>query len=232
MKRVLVTLTVLLGLLLVADRVGAAVASRAVATQVTSASGSATAAEVEIGGFPFLTQALGGRYDEVVVVARDVPARDLTVARLEATLRDVEVPLSDAVSGSVEAVPVGGVDATALLAYAELARRAGDRQLTVAPAGGDRVRVTGSVRVLRQTVSATAVSRVELIDGELVVTAESFEVGNAAADAVLSRALGNRLDLRIPVTGLPYGLQVTGVDVRPEGVAVRAQAGATVLAPA
>ena len=229
MKRLVVTLVVLLALLLVADRAGAALASRAVATQVQTV-GAAAAADVEIGGFPFLTQAIAGRYDEVVVVARDVPARDLTVARLEATLRGVEVPLSQALSGSVQSVPVAGVDATALLAYDELARRAG-REVTVAPAG-DRVRVTGSVQVLGQTVSATALSRVEVVGGEVVVTAESFEVGNAAADEAVTRALGDRLDLRIPVAGLPYGLQVTGVDVQPEGVLVRAQAGATVLSPA
>lgn len=227
MKRLVVTLVVLLVLLLVADRVGAAVASRAVADQVQTA-GSATQAEVEIGGFPFLTQALGGRYDEVEVVARDVPAGDLTVSRLEATLRGVEVPLSEAISGSVRSVPVASVDARALLAYDELAGRSGDRRLALAPAG-DRVRVTGSVRVLGQTVSVTAVSRLEVTEGELVVTAESYEVGNAAADALLTRALGGRLDLRIPVTGLPYGLQVTGVEVQPDGVVVLARGGATVL---
>jgi hypothetical protein len=125
-------------------------------------------------------------------------------------------------------VPVEGVQARALVGYSELARRAGDRQLTVAPAG-DRVRVTGSVEVLGRTISATAVSRVEVVEGDLVVTAEAYEVGNETADDLLTRALGDRLDLRIPVTGLPYGLQVSGAEIEPAGVVVLATASGTVL---
>jgi hypothetical protein len=230
MRRLLVALVVVLGLLLVADRVGAAVAADAVASQVQASTRLASEPEVEIDGFPFLTQALAGRYGEVTVQARDVPAGELTLSRLDATLSGVQVPLSQALSGSVTRVPVAGVTARALVAYDELSRRSGDRRLTVAPAG-DRVRVTGSAQVLGRTVTATAVSRIEVVDGALLVTAESYTVGDAAADDLLTRALGGRLDLRIPVTGLPYGLQLTAVDVRDDGVSVRAHAGATVLAP-
>ena len=230
MKKVALVLVVLLVLLLVADRVGASVAESAVASEVQSSTRLTTEPEVDVTGFPFLTQALAGRYEQVEVTATDVPAGDLTVSRLDATLMGVQVPLSDAVSGSVGRVPVERVTARALVSYDELERRAGDRRLSLEPAG-DRVRVTGSVQVLGRTLSATAVSRVEVVEGDLLVTAESYEVGNEAVDDLLTRALGDRLDLRIPVTGLPYGLTVTGVDVLPEGVSVRANATDTVLSP-
>jgi hypothetical protein len=70
---------------------------------------------------------------------------------------------------------------------------------------------------------------VEVDGGDLVVTAEAFEVGNEAVDALLSRALRGRLDLRVPIAGLPYGLEVTGIEVRATGVTVLASAGRTVL---
>lgn len=228
MKRLTVGLVVLLALLLVADRVGASLASNAVAAEVQSSTRLSSEPEVEVTGFPFLTQALAGRYDRVEVGATDVPAGDLVLSRLDTTLTGVQLPLSDALSGSVDRVPVEGVRARALVGYSELARRAGDRQLTVAPAG-DRVRVTGSVEVLGRTLSATAVSRVEVVEGDLVVTAEAYEVGSETADDLLTRALGDRLDLRIPVTGLPYGLQVSGVEIEPAGVVVLATASDTVL---
>ena len=231
MKRLVVTSVVLLGLLLVADRAGAALASRAIAAEVASSTRLGEEPEVDVAGFPFLTQALSGRYDEVEVTATDVPAGDLTLGRLDATLDGVEVPLSDALSGSVASVPVAAVKARALVPFAELERRSGDRRLTVEPAG-ERLRVTGTLRVLGEEVSATAVSRVEVVDGAVVVTAESYEVGDGAVDEAVTRALGDRLDLRIPVTGLPYDLEVTGVEVAADGVAVLAEAGATVLVPA
>jgi hypothetical protein len=65
--------------------------------------------------------------------------------------------------------------------------------------------------------------------GDLVVTAEAYEVGNETADDLLTRALGDRLDLRVPVGELPYGLAVSGVEVSADGVTVVAAAGRTVL---
>lgn len=228
MKRLAITLLVLLVLLLAADRAGAEIAGRAVAAQAQVAAGLAAEPEVTIGGFPFLTQALGGRYDRVEVRAEAVTTADLTLRRLDATLSGVRVPLSAALSGSVDSVPVDRVAARALVGFDELSRRSGDRGLVVS-AAGEQVRVTGSVTVLGRTVSAAAVSRVEVVEGALVVTAQSIEVGDAAADDLLTRALRGRLDLRIPITGLPYGLQVTGVEVTAEGVVVLATARGTVL---
>jgi hypothetical protein len=222
-------LVVLLALLLVADRVGAEVASRAVAEQARTSGGLSATPEVDIAGFPFLTQALSGRYDEVTVRASDVPAGEVRLSAFEAVLTGVEVPLRDALSGSIDSVPVSGLVAEAVVGYDELTRRSGNRQLIVAPGGGDRVRVTGRVEVLGQTLSASAVSRVEVDGQALRVTAESYEVGNATADALLTRALGDRLDLRVPIEGLPYGLQVRGLEVRAGGVVVLAGAGPTVL---
>jgi hypothetical protein len=116
------------------------------------------------------------------------------------------------------------------VAYDQLARRSKERALAVT-ADGRRLRVTGEVRVLGRTVTATALSRVEVVEGDLLVTAESYQVGGEVASEVLSRALGGRLDLRVPVEQLPYGLRVTGVEVAPDGVVVLATAGATVLSP-
>jgi hypothetical protein len=231
-KRLVVGLVVLLALVLVADRVGAQVASSTVAARVQESTALTEPPQVEIVGFPFLTQAFAGRYDRVEVSAADVPAGELRLDRLDATLRGVQVPLSRALSGSVERVPVEAVEARALVSYDQLSQRAGDRQLRVAPADdGQRVRVTGSVDVLGRSLSAVAISRVEVVNGAIVLTAEEFEVGNEAADGLFRNALSGRLDLTIPVTGLPYGLQVTGLDVEPDGVVVQATASDTVLSP-
>jgi hypothetical protein len=227
-KRLAVSLVVLLVLLVVADRVGAALASRAVATQLASSTALRETPEVDIVGFPFLTQAVAGRYERVEVEASGVPAGELRLARLEATLTGVHLPLSQALSGAVDQVPVDRLRARATVPYDELGQRSGSGRFTVAPAG-ERVRVTGEVEVLGRTLTATAVSRVEVVDEEIVLTPEAFEVGGAAADALVSRALGGRFDLRLALDALPYGLQVTGVEVQPEGLVVRASARDVVL---
>jgi hypothetical protein len=228
MRRLLIFLIFLLVLVAVGDRVAAGFAARTVASKLQSAAGLPERPDVDIAGVPFLTQAVAGRYERVVVSADAVPAGELTVAELTATLSGVQVPLSDVLAGDVDQVPVDMVDARALLAYDELSRNSGNRRLTVTSAG-ERVRVTGSVQVLGRTVEATAISALTVEGEDLVVTAESFEVGNDAADDLLTRALRGRLDLRIPVGGLPYDLMLRSVGVEPGGVALRATARDVVL---
>lgn len=228
MRRLLGAVAVLLVLLLVADRVGAALAGRAIARELQRSAALPQEPQVRVEGFPFLTQALRGRYRAIEVEAAEVPADQLTLRTLSARLTGVQVPLSDALSGDVATVPVERVEAIVLLGYDDLGRRSGDRELTVS-AAGDRLRVRGSVRVLGRKLTGTAVSRVELDGDEVVVTAESYEVGNATADAVITRALAGRFDYRFGLAGLPYGLQVSGLQVRPEGLAVTATAVDTVL---
>ncbi len=223
----------LLVLLVVADRAGVVVAERVLADELQRSGGFTSRPDVEVRGVPFLTQALAGRYERIDVVARDVPAGDvagtpLRLSRLTATLHGARVPLGDALSGAVTTVPVDRVDARALLPFDVVQRRTDVGDLTVAPEG-DRLRLRGTVEVLGQEVSGSALSRLAVDDGSVVVTAESVEVGNDVADDLLGRALDGRFDVRVPLRGLPYGLQVDAVTVQPDGLAVRAGATGTVL---
>lgn len=229
-----VTGTVLAVLLLVVlavavDRGSARVAERAVATRVAAAGGLAAAPDVDVRGRPFLTQAARGRYDDVVVRADGVQAGALRVSSLVAQLRGVDVPLRDVVSGRVEQVPVDAVTARAVVRYADLAPLVADRGLGVAPAGDGLARVTARVTVAGRTLEATAVSRPTLEGRALVLTAERFEVGSGIADAVLSRALGSRLDFRVDVGELPYGLALTDLRAAGDGVVLQARSDGAVL---
>ena len=227
MKRLLGAVVVALLLLVAADRIGATLAERAVSRDV-AASGIGGEPAVDIRGVPFLTQALRGRYDEVVVSAKDVPAGEVRFAEFEATLMGLSVPLSQVLSGDVSSAPVELLKARAVVPYDELARRSEAADVRVEPVG-DRVRVTGRVEVLGRTLSAATDSTVELEGSDVVVTAETFDLGNETVNKVITRALEGRFDVRVPLTNLPYGLAPTAVDVTSEGIAVKASARNTVI---
>jgi hypothetical protein len=229
--RLLLLLAVLGVVALVADRLVAGAAERAVAAQLATAGGLDEEPDVEVRGTPFLTQALRGRYDDVVVRADGVPAGSLRARQFVARLRGVSVPLEDVLAGDVLAVPVEALTARAVLSYADLTQAVADRGLRLSPAGGGLVRVTGSVRVLGRDLEATAVSRPALVDGAVVVTAERFEVGSEVADAVLTRALGDRLDVRVELAALPYGLALTSLRAGGDGIVLRARSDGAVLQP-
>jgi hypothetical protein len=225
----LVVLLLVAVVAVVADRVAARSVEQVVATRLAEAGQLEAVPEVEVRGTPFLTQAVSGRYDDVVVRASGVQAGQLRVRSFVAQLRGVRVPLGDVVAGQVEQVPVEEVTARAVLTYADLSAVVADRGLRVSAAGGGRARVTGSVQVLGQTLQASAISRPTLEGREVVVTAERFEVGNSVADAVLSAALGNRLDFRVEIGKLPYGLQLTELRAGGDGLVLQARSEGAVL---
>jgi hypothetical protein len=125
-------------------------------------------------------------------------------------------------------VPVDRLRATVLMSYADLNQQLRDRRLTVTPSG-DQLRVTGSVQVLGRMVSAAAVSSVALSGTSVIVTARRFEVGNSAADKVVTAALAGRFDFVVRLGALPYGLTLSDVRVRPRGVVATAAASHVVL---
>ena len=228
MKALLTTVVALVVLAVAADRISLLLAQHAVAAQLQTSGGLSSRPDVSIRGIPFLTQAFSGKYDDVEVSASEVTAGGGRLSRLDVTLRGVHVPLSDAISGSVNAVPVDALRATVLLSYADMSRQLRDRGLTVAPAG-DQLRVSGSVQVLGRTITASALSSVALSSASVVVTAKRFEVGNAMADRAVTAALAGRFDFVIRVGQLPYGLTMSSLRVTPEGVVATADAAHTVL---
>ena len=228
MRRLLVLLLVLGALFAGVDRIALLIAERAVAAQARTAGGLASDPTVSITGFPFLTQAFRGSYDDVEVTASDLKRGGVRLLSLRADLRDVQVSLQDALGGKVSAVPVRAISATAVLGYADLTAAHG-RGFTIAPTTDGLLRVTGRLTVLGQTMQASAVSSVRLDGRTIVVTARRLEVGGRAVSVPVAAALGNRLDLRVPITGLPYGLELTAVSATADGLVLTARAGPTIL---
>lgn len=227
MKALLVVLLLVLGLLVLTDRVSVGYAEDQVAQQASEQGGLAGTPEVDIRGFPFLTQAVGGRYDEVAIALTAAELGQPEGTRADVVLRGVEVPLSDVLSGSVQQVPVERVDGTATLSYALLSAQLGaDTELA---REGDGLRITRTVEVLGQEVRLTATGQVTLDGDDLVVDVEEAAgAGVEVPDFLLERA-ADLLDLRYSVPALPFGLRL--VDVRPadDGVVIRVEATDAVL---
>jgi hypothetical protein len=226
-RRLIWVVVVLLVLAIGADRVGAVLAAHVVASKLTTSASLTTEPSVTIHGFPFLTQAISGRYDDVELVATDLARGGVRLAKLDVSLHGVRLPLSDAISGQVSSVPVEGITAKAVVSYADIASRGNITGLSVQPAGS-LVKVTGRFTVLGQSVTASTESTVRISGRTLVVAAQKLTVLGQSSSA-LNRALAGRLDLRVPIGALPYDLQLTGVHATDGGVVLDACSGATVL---
>jgi hypothetical protein len=217
-RKLLTALVVLAALLVAADRITVHYVDRSVADRMREDGQLDVTPDVDIRGFPFLTQALRGRYGHVDVHVRDLRRNGVTVSRLDVAVLGAELPLSKV--GSATAVPVEGLRAPAVITYYELAHSSGLAGVTVAPAGNG-VAVTGTVA----GVTATATSTLALRGDRVVVTARSIR------GAGVSLPLKGLLDFSVRIPALPYGLHLDSAVARPDGVHLAASSGRTVLTP-
>ena len=227
MRALLAVLLLLVGLVLGADRVGEEVAEDQGARVLAERAGLAGSPDLEFGGFPFLTQAVSGRYEDVRVSLTGADLGQPEGTRADVSLRGVQVALSDVVSGSVQDVPVEGVDGTVTLPYALLADDLGPG--TTVTRDGDGLRVQRTVEVAGVGLPLSARGTLSL-DGDAVV----FDVGDVSGAGVdvppfLVEQVSDPLDLSYRIPPLPFGLQVTGVEPADDGVRLRVEAVDTVL---
>lgn len=221
MRRLLFLVLLLAGVFVIADRVSAAIAARAVASRIQASENLSTRPHVSFGGFPFLTQAFSGSYDDIDVTAHNLHPHRIPVSKLTVHLHNAHVPLGAALRRDVKSIPVSRLDATALFTFADMNSALADRGLHVSPAGSDQVRVTGRVR----GVSASVVSSLRVSGDVLEVSAQQALVTIAGVPV----NVGTSFDFTIDASGLPFQLHLSGASVSPDGIAVSASAHGIVI---
>jgi hypothetical protein len=230
MRRLLIVLVVLAALLVAADRVGVVVAQNRLASQIQQQLTLDRKPDVSIRGIPFLTQAISGTYKDIRVQLPDVDAGDVQNIAIDARLQDAHAPLSDAVGGNVDQIPVDRISGTLLIPYDQLAKASGISGLTITRQG-DSLRLTGSVQVLGRPIKAEAVGRVEVNDGQIAINAEEAKVaGIPVPQAVLDEA-ARLLSFRVQPRNLPLNLRITAVRLADSGLLVDAVSDDVVLRP-
>jgi LmeA-like phospholipid-binding len=230
MRRLLIVLVVLAALLVAADRVGVVVAQDRLASQIQQQLDLDRKPDVTIRGIPFLTQAIGGTYKDIRVQLPDVDAGDVRNVAVDARLQGAHVPLSEAIGGNLDQIPVDQISGTLLVPYDELAKASGISGLTITRAG-DSLRLSGSVQVLGRSIQAEAVGRIEVDDGRIAINAEQAKVaGIPVPQAVLDQA-AQMLSFRVQPRDLPLNLRITAVRPADNGLLVDAVSDDVVLRP-
>ena len=214
MRRAVIVLVVILGLLVVADRVAVVAADRVVADRIQTDQRLSQQPHVSIRGFPFLTQAIGGRYDEVTLTLHDlreaVPVHTLTV-----DLHGVHVPLGSVISQRLTRVPVDRATATLVLRYADLDGffSGQQRHFAFSEGAGGQITVTLSTSIAGRQLSVSGSGRIDVRGSDLVL------------------AVGHGIDVTIPLSGLPFRIALVGAKATKAGIVVQATASGLVLHP-
>lgn len=225
----IVVFVVLVGLLLAVDRVGAWAAERTVAEkvsqQMTELNVSASQPDVTVGGFPFLTQVVDGRYEDIRILLRDVSANGLTVPELDVHARGVNAQMSTLMSGDGE-ITADHVTGTATIGYASVRALIDRPDLELAEQDG-KLRLRLPLTVAGQRVTAVALADVSVANGLVRISVADIRAEGVQLVPQAQRLLDGykqllSVELRLPP--LPFQLKVEGVQARSEGLAVTASA--------
>jgi LmeA-like phospholipid-binding len=209
-----ISVAVLLVLLLVADRVGVAIAERVAGDTLESSEHLNLRPDVDIAGFPFLTQVATGKYDKITVTAHDVPVgqqtRLMVISRLTVVLHELTVSRE---FGSFHA---DTATATAVVSFGELSRTLG---VELSYAGNGRIRARKTVTVAGTSVVANVTAHPELVNGAL--TFAGAAVDNAGAlNSTVAAALRHIFDLDIPMQNVPFDIRVKSLEVSEDGITI------------
>jgi hypothetical protein len=241
-RRILITVLVLLvvlgALLAVADRVGANVAERRIAEEVqrelTDRGVRSTQPEVDVAGFPFLTQVLDENYRSISIMLRDVStdaqaagasAGAIRLPRLDVEARNVNAPIDTLRTGQGD-ILAKTVEGTATVGYASVATLIDQPDLRLTERAGNLVAEL-PVRLFGQDFTLTGQAEIEAAGDRLRVRfqeldAEGLPTNAAVRSAVNAYARDMSIDVALPP--LPFGIQVREVRPLPEGLAVTATA--------
>jgi len=136
MRKLMVSVLTLVALLVVADRVGLWAAQHDVAKRLQADAHLRATPKVEIHGFPFLTQLIGGDYHSVDIHITGLTSGDLRINTLTIHLRGAHVSIGDVLSQDRSRIHVDQATAHLLLRLTDLPR---SDVSSVSVSGGDTV---------------------------------------------------------------------------------------------
>ncbi|MGI5127010.1 DUF2993 domain-containing protein [Pseudonocardia sp. CA-107938] len=239
MRRVIIVLVVLVGLFVAVDFGAAALAESAVSRQMRQQVGLVDDPSVRINGFPFLTQAISGRYGSVDVVAQHIKVAELQDLSVQAQLRDVDAPLSMVLGSGPKTLKVGEaegsvripakaverilnrngnlaiddlrIDAIDLPGLKAAAKESGDTSLTsIDPERA--ARLTGSTTLpLLGKNDVSVIAQLALEDGKARLVPRDVRFGGNALPAAVQRTVSQMFTISVDPGSLP--LQVTPTEL-------------------
>lgn len=218
-RDIVVSVLILLVALLVVDRVAVAIVANRLTSAVTSDAGGENVS-VAIGGFPFLTQLIGGNLDDVSLSADQMALDGLTLEQVSGT--GLDVALNGRSLGTLSAT---GLVPTATL-QTVLDRSTDDSWLlgdfTVQTSDGELTLAVQAVGVLDLGIGVTPVPhgrslsfelrQITVAGGTMTLQDLPFGIGDLITDSLAA--------LELDLDMLPAGVTVTDIGVVDSGARI------------
>jgi hypothetical protein len=207
----IIVLIVLIALLVAVDFAARAFAENKAASEIQQ-QGFPKKPNVDIEGFPFLTQVASKDFQDIQISASNVTEGPLEIASIDATLKNVHI------NGAFSGGTIDSLNGTATITFTALSNamtsQAGplgqlaNSALTLSAAGPDEVKATLNAVVL----TGTAVWRVTTTGGN------GINIQLVSTGGLPSALLSPVKDITLQLPKLPLGLKIQSVTVNSSGL--------------
>lgn len=243
MRKLIIGLVLLIGLLVAADFAAAAGAEYTVSEQMRRELSLTSDPSVRVNGFPFAAQALSGTYRDIDVTATGLDIGSFTDIGVEATLHGVRAPLADLRGGRLDGVRIDEVEGRVRVRDSDIGRAIGVADLRLEPASEEEVeeatgsteamepdddrapvRMIATLNIAGEPTEVIAIGVIELVDGVLQFDAQRLRLAqdgvSAALPSLIATPLLARLSTEVDPGGLPFTVTPTAVQVETGSVVV------------
>lgn len=210
----LILLVVLVALLAVADRVAASVTEGQLASKIQQSQHLSQKPSVSIDGFPFLTQLVSRNFGHATVDINDFDSGGVPIAHIHADLRGIHV------GSGYDSATVDTLAGTATLDYASISHYLSNQisnigHISLSQGTDNQVKATYSF----PGANLSAQVAVNVLGGN-TLEFKTTKVNTAVSGLGGINTPG--FDVKLPLNGLPFGMQVSSVKVTSTGVDISA----------
>ncbi len=230
MRRLLAFLVVAAVLLVGADFGARYLATRQLADALQTRLELPARPEVSIQGFPFLVEAVQGRYRGVSATLPATTVGPLSGVGVGVALGGVRLPLSDAISGDLQRLTADSGRIRLTIPTASIATAVGLPGLRITERDGT-LELATTVDVLGRQFPVTARLAASVSDSVLSLRSDALTGDGITLPAEVLAAVNTLVDLTVPLTGLPFTVTTGSVSVDGGDVVVDATTSSLSLTP-
>jgi hypothetical protein len=211
------------GALIAADRVGVLVAQHDLAGAVEKAYHLQRRPGITVSGVPFITQAVGGRYDRVEVnIGRWVEQpQNVEVDDLKITLHGVPESFGDLLFHNVSGVGAASTTASATISFASVKRHV-TWDVSRLSAEGKQLRLVGSLNGPLGVTSLSVLASVRYVAGQGIAISPTSITATNDSNGMSTAELTQRLGFVVPLQALPGGAVPDRAEVTAQGLQITA----------
>jgi hypothetical protein len=217
LRNTIIVILSLVVLLIVADRGAVLYAQSQVADQFKQQGGFQGTPSVSIKGFPFLTQVIAHKINEITITSDKIKAGPVTITNLNADITNVKL------NGPFTAGTIGHLDGQALIPFSGLTGALGGALgdvgglgdllgsgVTIKAAGNNEIKATFDLTI----ISGSATLKVVREPGNKI------KINLISSKGLPSEVTSQLKDLTIPIPALPLGMKIQRIQVTGAGISI------------